>query len=327
MKFSLLDKQHGVDMDILSSYESYASRRSSASLEHSARPRKGGDGKEVGEGAESRHLHPWLQQVCDVALPEGDDATYVSHMQRAEAGGRSLRGELVGDLSPLSSWVKSAADKLAAGLSSGGELRGPGGHNPSAGFIDVTGSERIGISSPAYSPIFACSSLSELAQIVERTPENRLQDLVLMQTGLVRSLVVNRLEHRRFRELNHLHTTPPAAYRRAPKQDRAKYKVFRTRTGQEQTQPPCLLLKHASLPYNLLPLLLLDYQHTHFHAKDEVVIIMLRFHPRVAPLGLLPLSCLFPLLHPLPAGNSKAPLLPAANGSMDGDAQDSGLSS
>jgi hypothetical protein len=121
------------------------------------------------------------------------------------AGGQSLRGEILGVHTELGIFLKSAAEKLGAGLESQDDymIRGPGA-TISQGFVDVPPSGKIGMSSVAYSPIFVANDISELSEIVARTPQGRLGDLVLLQTGLPRAIVRERKEGCRFREMRDL---------------------------------------------------------------------------------------------------------------------------
>lgn len=163
----------GIDLDILHSYDAYVRKKLNIGL-HLAEDAEKNGGR--------------------IAAPP----SHVPDVERGEAGGHSLRGELVGSNAEFGAWIKRAADKLAAGLQTAGEMRGPGGLIP-AGFARVSfGTSLIGISSPVFSPIFLCCPVSDLVKAVADTPTRRVCDLVVMHTGLHRSLIDSRLEKHRF---------------------------------------------------------------------------------------------------------------------------------
>ena len=134
------------------------------------------------------------------------------YAKQIKTGGHSLRGEMLGVHTELGMFLKSAAEKLGAGLETQDDymIRGPGA-TISQGFVDVPPSGKIGMSSVEYSPIFVANDISELSEIVARTPQGRLGDLVLLQTGLPRAIVRERKEGCRFREIRDLHHHSPCS--------------------------------------------------------------------------------------------------------------------
>ncbi|EKX47164.1 hypothetical protein GUITHDRAFT_152174 [Guillardia theta CCMP2712] len=51
--------------------------------------------------------------------------------------------------------------------------------------------DKIGVNSPTNTPIFVCTGVENLEEVVSKTEPSRRRDLVFMQNGLVRSLLVD----------------------------------------------------------------------------------------------------------------------------------------
>ena len=208
----------GIDPDILHSYDAYVRKKLNIGM-HLAEDAEGHGGR--------------------IAAPP----SHVPDVERGEAGGHSLRGELVGSDAEFGAWIARAADKLAAGLQTAGEMRGPGGLIP-AGFARISfGTSLIGISSPVFSPIFLCCPVSDLVKAVADTPTRRVCDLVVMHTGLHRSLIDSRLEKRRFQMYQKMMQAPESRPAEVfHKQQVLQWMASRKITG---CQPPRSFLLHS----------------------------------------------------------------------------------
>ena len=159
----------------------------------------------------------------------GTPSTYLDGMPlpKATPSGQAIRGEIVGVQESLSEWVVADAERLAdahaafadasAGLGDRPRNDGPGGLQ-GQGFTQVLNGGLVGVSSPAYSPIFVCSQPGALEKIMDATPEARLCDLVLLQGGQACAPVRRRLEHRRCATFDRLFN--PRTHR--PKEEKMK---------------------------------------------------------------------------------------------------------
>ena len=191
----------------------------------------------------------WLDEDTEKArMLASAPHSHVPDVERGEAGGKSLRGELVGSDSELGSWIASAAEKLAVRLQTGEEeLRGPGGLMP-AGFARVTSSTaHIGMSSPVFSPIILCCPISELDEAISKTPTKRLCDLVVMHTGLHRSLIASRLEKRRFEHHRVVFQVPETHPQARHKQQVLKWMASRSIIGAVEDEVLRLEQQHQSM--------------------------------------------------------------------------------